>query len=185
MSAVRRIRISCERPLLICYSLETILRNHDFNGFVIQPATYRPFRFAVAVALLLSMAMPLVTYACDLTGLIETPLTMADQAGDAESSESDCPRQDVCGSIAADCASVVNCHGESFDTDACCSSQPELKDAVVSASKQLVQLHASFAGIVLNKPVQVPDDSPIEAPGQERAPPLETPIHILHSSLLL
>lgn len=166
-------------------TIETNFRDRDLNGLVIQFALYRPFRVAVAAALLLSMAMPPVTYACDLTGLIGTSMVMADHTGDAKGSESDCPTQDMCGSRAADCASVVNCHGESFDTDACCSSQPELKDAVVSASKQLVQLQASFAGIVLNQPVQVPDDSPIEASGQERAPPLEAPIHILHSSLLL
>ena len=178
-----------QAAVIICILHETILCSLDFNGLVTRFARYRPFRFVVAIALLLSMAMPLVTYACDLTGLIETPVTMAEHSAESESSDEDCPCEgpmgEMCGSRAAECASVANCHGHSLDSDACCSSHAELTDAVVSDAKKLLQLQPVVVVVIVEQPVQLQVDSVLKTPGQERAPPLKAPIRILHSSLLL
>jgi hypothetical protein len=133
------------------------------------------------------MAMPLVTYACDLTWLLETPMTMA---GHTEGAESDCPcegpMEAMCASSADDCAAIANCHGNAFDTDACCSSQPELNDGVVSASQDFLQIQQAVVAVAFELPARMAD-SEAAARDNERAPPhaAKAPIHILHASLLL
>ncbi len=134
------------------------------------------------------MAMPLVTYACDLTGLIETAMTMAEMPMNGDESDCPCegPLRDLCGSSASDCAAVVDCHGESFDADACCSSHPEMDDAIASASAK-PDVQPAVTAILPDLPLREADSTPVNGPTHQRAPPqrIKAPVHILHSSLLL
>ncbi len=139
------------------------------------------------------MAMPVVTYACELTGLITTTMSVAGASGDAETSDpnSQCPcegqMQDVCGPQTADCEALVDCHGDSFESDACCSSHPERVTAVLSTTKEPVHTSPALATVLSDRSAERPDDPRFEAPGHERALPhrVKAPVHILHSSLLL
>lgn len=174
-------------------SCETIYRQRDFICSVIRLASYRPFHFLVAVALLLSMAMPLVTHACDLTGIIDSALPMADRSAHAHSTDvvSHCPctgpMQDVCGSNAADCVIVVNCDVDSFESDACCSTQRAVDQAVVAVSKKPLDVPATATPFLEAHTLRQPVTLHVAASGHERAPPHgeKAPVHILQSSLLL
>ena len=153
------------------------------------PRLNRPFRVAIAAAVLLAMAAPAVTLACQITGMADSSMQMTATGGQDEGPASDAGADDCTCERSADCGAeaasrATNCDGEVVR--ACCTVQQNLKQAVVQDSKEqdLGPLSVSVAHVpdppVKIRPVRGATEPVRSSPAYGKAP-----LFLVFASLLI